>query len=165
MKNNKLKLYHCDTSYASHKVRYFCKAHEALHDPHIRTLSYVKRWQIGLLADGKKEELLQLAEQHPNKARGLFLKRIAQEEITQQELDDAEQAIQSALQQMEGLLTDSQSDFLFGQQYTMADAVAVAGLYRIATLDMQDMIEQLPRVAEYYEAMQHRKSYQLANLC
>nr|MBP9742001.1 glutathione S-transferase [Burkholderiales bacterium] len=111
-------------------VHRFCKNDELLHDPHIRILSYYNLWMAGIRSDEENEHLLLLAAKHPNKARGEFLAKAVNVQITSEEIKFANAAIINTLSDMEEKLSNSQSGFIFGKEYTMADTICTVRLFR-----------------------------------
>ncbi len=144
----------------------FCRYLEGLHDPHLRTLSYCYLFiPKGSIEPEKKERLMSLAKQHPNKARGEFILKIANGDFSDEELSVAEQAIFLALAKLQSILEQSQAEFLFANKYTMADAGATAALFRIEKLDLLTEIEKHHLLSDYYGAMKRRDSFEVADMC
>ncbi len=79
----------------------FCKRDEELHDPHLRTLSYYYLWMANEPTEEEKSRVLALAAIHPDPARGIFLARAIQRQITEKELESAKEAIMGALEDLE----------------------------------------------------------------
>jgi glutathione S-transferase len=143
----------------------FCFAHEALHDPHMRTLSYCLIFMANKKYSAETERLLEVADNHPNKERGEFLKAAIRGELTSQNIKIAEHQIKQALQEMDTLLSGNpDSGFMFGNKYSMADAVATAGLFRVEKLQMQDEIKDNKLLAIYYERMRQLPSFNAAGM-
>lgn len=130
----------------------------------IRTLSYYKIFMDKPKSEEKIDEIVGLAQCHPDKARGAFLIRAAKQQLTQQELADAKQAVEKSLQAMEQLLKQSKSGFLFGDHYTMADAVGAARLHRFQQLGLDNITHCYPLTQQYYQRMQQRPSFATATL-
>ncbi len=147
------------------RIHAFCFSQEGLHDPHLRTLSYVK---LFLAPEAKAnldlEKLQQTAKNHPNKKRGEFLQRAATGKITQQEIDTANQAIADYLLTLDSLLQQQESSYLFDNKLTMADAAAIAALFRIKKLAMGELIAQHERIEDYYQRMQRCDFFESAKL-
>lgn len=141
----------------------FSKRDEDLHDPHIRTLSYHYLWMANNRSAEEINRVLELAKRHPDKARGDFLARAVQKQITEKEILIAKQEIIAALDEMEGLLKTSQSDFLYGNEYTIADAVGTAKLCRLQLLGFSSAISRCQLVSIYYERMLQRPSFTTFN--
>lgn len=139
----------------------FCKNDELLHDPHIRTLSYANLWMAGVRNEEENNQLLLLAAKHPDKARGEFLAKAVQGKITAEEIGLANIAVKNALADMERKLARSQSDFIFGDEYTMADAVCTVRLFRFGRLNLKIELlkDQYPDTADFYERMKQRDSF------
>ena len=136
----------------------FCKADEGLHDPHMRNLSYQLLWMAQTKSPEETARIVQLAEQHPNKARGEFLKRAVQKELSTQESEQAKLAIEKAIKEMECLLENT-ADFIFGKSYSMADAVATARIYRLLRLGLNDLLDRAPNCLHYYQKMKSKPSF------
>lgn len=143
----------------------FCYAHEALHDPHLRLLSYVN---VFMNSEKQKtmdvERVLSLAESHPWKRRGDFLKRVIKNEVKSNEIEVAKAAVKGALDEMDALLKCSPSGFLFSDAYSAADAVGTASLFRIKKVGLESSIAEAPRLVAYYDAMRQRPSFSAANM-
>ena len=135
-----------------------CKADEDLHDPHMRTLSYQLLWMTKTKSPEETARIIQLAEQHPNKARGEFLKRAVRKKLSTQESEQAKVAIAQAIEEMEHLLSNN-SDFIFGKSYSMADAVATARIYRLLRLGLNDLLDCAPNCLRYYQKMKSKPSF------
>lgn len=142
-------------------IHHFCKEDEQLHDPHIRTLSYYNLWMASLKSNEENDRLLALAAKHPNKIRGEFLAKAVQGKITSEELASAHAAISNALADMEEKLADSQSNFIFGKEYTMADSIGTVRLFRFGRLNIKTELlkDQYPYTAAFYEKMKQRHSF------
>ena len=125
------------------RITDFCSKDERLHDPHIRTLSYHYLWMNKQFSAAETNRVLALVKKHPDQARGEFLVRAVQRQITKEELDSARQAIIITLKKMEDLLQISQTDFIFGNEYTMADSVGTGMLVRLQRLNFSSTIEGL----------------------
>lgn len=143
----------------------FCYRHEALHDPSLRLLSYVN---VFMNEEKRKkmnvQRVLNFAEQHPWKQRGEFLKRVLNGEVQEAEITAAKTEINKALLNLQELLSESSGPFLFGKNYSIADAVATASLFRIKAVGLSNALEQLGEVEIYYQQMQQRKSFKEAKL-
>jgi glutathione S-transferase len=153
----------CDIELAQ-QLYDFCKQDEGLHDPHIRVLSYHYLWMDSEKSPDEINRILILAQQHPDKARGAFLSRAVQRQITAEEISHAKQAVITALDDMEQRLRCTPSGFLFGDAYTMADSVATARLFRLHRLNFAELIQQYPLTSSYYEAMKKRDSFLAAKI-
>lgn len=142
-------------------IHEFCKNDELLHDPHIRTLSYFHLWMSTERSSEEKSQLLALAAKHPDKARGKFLAKAIQGKITLEEINQANQAIISALHDMESKFADSQSDFIFGKEYSMADAVCTVRLFRFGRVNIKIELlkEQYPLTEAFYTRIKQRHSF------
>jgi glutathione S-transferase len=142
-------------------VHDFCKEDELLHDPHIRILSYYNLWMAGVRSDEENNRLLALAAKHPDKARGEFLAKAVRGKITPEEIKLANTALTNALSDMEKKLADSQTDFIFGKEYTMADTVCTVRLFRFERLNIKIELlkDQYPHTASFYERAQQRNSF------
>lgn len=142
-------------------IHEFCKNDELLHDPHIRTLSYFYLWMSTDRNSEENNHLLALAAKHPDKTRGEFLAKAVQGKITQEEINRANQAIIRALQDMEIKLVDSRSDFIFGNDYSMADAVCTVRLFRFCRLNViiELLKDQYPHTVDFYERVKQRNSF------
>ncbi len=142
-------------------VHNFCKQDELLHDPHIRTLSYHNLWMAGIRSDEENNRLLELAAKHPDKIRGVFLAKAVRGQITPEEVKLAHAAIINALADMEKKLGESQSDFIFGKEYTMADSVCTVRLFRFGRLNVKIELlrDQYPHTAAFYERAKQRHSF------
>ena len=70
-------------------------------------------------------------------------------------------AITHALSDMEKKLADSQSDFIFGKEYTMADTVCTVRLFRFGRLNVkiESLKDQYPHTAAFYERAKQRNSF------
>src|SRR3990167_9835483 len=66
----------------SRQIYEFGKKDEDLHDPHIRTLSYHYLWMNREASPEEVDRVLTLAKKHPDRARGEFLARAIQRQIT-----------------------------------------------------------------------------------
>jgi len=145
----------------SKTVHDFCKADELLHDPHIRILSYSNLWMAEKKTDEERNRLLALALKHPDKSRGEFLEKAVMRKFTPEEIALANAAVTNALSDMEKKLASSQSEFIFGQEYTMADAVCTVRLFRFGRLNIKIELlkDQYPRTADFYERVKQRPSF------
>jgi len=134
-------------------VHNFCKQDELLHDPHIRTLSYYNLWMASVRSEEENNRLLALAARHPDKVRGGFLAKAVKGNISPEEIKLANTAIINALSDMEKKLLDSQSDFIFGKEYTMADTICTVRLFRLERLNIKiELLKALyPHTADFYE--------------
>jgi len=138
-----------------------CKEHEALHDPHLRMLSYY----VVFMNPSKQvdtQRIIKMAHSHPSPERGKFLERAAKQDFSAEEITNAKQAVIKALQHLEKLLQQSNSSFLVGATYSYADAVCTASLFRITEVGMQEEIEKLPALKQWWQAMQARPSFKTA---
>ncbi|PHQ80532.1 MAG: hypothetical protein COB66_04560 [Coxiella sp. (in: Bacteria)] len=141
-------------------IHQICAAHELLHDPSIRTLSYHKLFMNAQKRQGIDiERVIALARQHPNRARGKFLERAITGKLTPTEIAQSQQAILDALTQMEHYLTSSDERVIVGSHYSIADCVCTASAYRIEKLGMLADIIALPRVNRWYMDMKRRDSF------
>lgn len=142
------------------KIHELCKAHEALHDPYIRTLSYANIFMSGNKRDTLDEKrIIELAHHHPNKKRGEFLERAIQGKLTNEEINSAKQAVRDGLDHMESLLSQYHSGFMIGDAYSIADCVCTATAYRICAIGMEADLNNYPQAAKWYQAMQQRPSF------
>lgn len=139
----------------------FCKQDELLHDPHIRILSYYNLWMAKVRSDEENNRLLELATKHPNRVRGEFLAKAVLNNITSEEIKEANLAITNALSDMENKLAASNSGFIFGKKYTMADAVCTVRLFRFGRLDVKIELlkDRYPRTAAFYEQVKQLDSF------
>ncbi len=139
----------------------FCKKDELLHDPHLRILSYSKLWFAKEKSTEEINRLLAMAAKHPNKVRGAFLARAAQGNFTLEEIQLANTAIINAMLDMEKKLSISQSNFIFGTKYTMADTVCTVRLFRFGQLSIkiEALQDECPHTDAFYQRMKERKSY------
>lgn len=139
----------------------FCKKDELLHDPHIRVLSYSKLWLTQAKSAEETERLLAIATKHPNKIRGEFLARAAQGKFTPKEIHMANATVIDALLDIEKKLSASQSDFIFGTKYTMADTVCSVRLFRFGRLNIKIEVlqDQYPYTAAFYQRIKQRSSF------
>ena len=110
------------------------------------------------------EHILQLAENHPWPKRGEFLKRVLNNEISDQEIADAKAQINTALAHMQDLLQNSDGNFLLDNKYSIADSVATASLFRFEKIGMQDAIQAESLVVKYYNTMRERGGFVSANM-
>lgn len=137
------------------------RSHDALHDPHIRTLSYA---QLFMNPEKRKqqdmEELLKLAKNHPNPTRGDFLRRAALGQLTEEEVGVARKAIEVALAHLEELLCRHEGPFLFGTECTMGDTVALSTWLRAEELGFE--IKSYPTLIKWVKVMKERPSFQMA---
>lgn len=65
---------------------------------------------------------------------------------------------------MEQRLQFSRSGFLFGHEYTIADAVGTVRLFRLELLNFSDLIKQCSLTSKYYATMIQRSSFVKANM-
>jgi glutathione S-transferase len=105
------------------------------------------------------KRVLDIARKHPNKARGAFLAKAVQGQFTEVEIDAAKSKVVERLNKVEKLLADSQSGFIFGNRYSMADSVVTALLCRLQRLSFFEIINQYKLVSSYYERMKKRPSF------
>ena len=142
-------------------IHNFCKQDELLHDPHIRIMSYYNLWMADARSDEENNRLLALAAKHPDKARGEFLAKAVKGKITSEEIKLANTAVTNALSDMEKKLADSQSDFIFGNKYTMADTICTVRLFRFGRLNVkiESLKDQYPHTADFYERVKQRNSF------
>jgi len=145
-------------------IHQLCKEHELLHDPHIRTMSYYKifmspekRSQIDIM------RVLELAKHHPNAKRGSFLAKAVQGKFTKAEIASAQKAIIEALDLLEKHLK-SNGKYVIGTQYSIADAVCTATIFRIKKIGLDEEINNYPHILSWYKIMRQRKSFDLAKL-
>lgn len=144
----------------------FCRSHEGLHDPSLRTLSYFYNFmRAENVSNIERARILELADRHPNKERGDFLRRVVTHSIKEEEIKGYKLTVIDCLEEMENLLSYNQSSFLFSSQYTFADSVATASLFRIDNVGMGKNIKAFDAVTNYYQAMQQRASFTKANMC
>ncbi len=142
----------------------FCKRDEGLHDPHIRTLSYHYLWMNQNKTPEEISRILELAKKHPDNARGAFLARAIQRQLTAAEIALAKTEVVVAIKEMEERLQNSKSGFLFADQYTMADAAGTARLFRLQLLGFEKTMSQYPLICAYYDKMQQRPSFVTADM-
>lgn len=146
-------------------IHTICKEHEALHDPHLRTLSY---YVVFMSPEKRKtldvDRIVALAKNHPSPERGAFLARVVQGNFTDQEIKLAKQAVIDALDKMNILLMESQSGFLVEENYSFADAVCTASVFRIKEVGMENKINKHKLLAQWWQAMQVRPSFKTAIL-
>ena len=142
-------------------IHEFCKNDELLHDPHIRILSYSNLWMASSRSDQENNRLLKLAINHPDKDRGKFLEKAVLNKITPEEIELAYIKVYNSLKDMEQKLSISNSDFIFGTEYTMADAVCTVRLFRFGRLDIKiELLEDIyPYTAAFYERVKQRSSF------
>lgn len=145
----------------------FCRADEKIHDPHIRLLSYTKRFaNPNTISAEQKAALLNLADHHPISARGQFLRTVVQGEVASTNINAAHAAILARLQYIEQQL--QQYPFVFGNNYTMADSAATAFLYRLEKLGLlNENLEKLNKpqvIQDYYQRMKADKHFRLADM-
>jgi glutathione S-transferase len=142
-------------------VHDFCKKDELLHDPHIRILSYYNLWMASARSDEENNRLLVLAAKHPDRARGEFLAKAVCGKITPEEIKLANMAVTNALCNMEKKFAESQSDFIFGNEYTMADTVCTVRLFRFGRLNVkiESLKDKYPHTAAFYERVKQRNSF------
>ncbi len=142
-------------------VHNFCKEDESLHDPHIRTLSYYNLWMHSAKSTEEKTRILNIAAKHPNTSRGAFLAKAVKNQFTTEEIALANTAINKALADVEQQLADNKADFLFGKEYTMADAVCTVRLFRFRRLGVKIELlkDKYPFTAAYYEEMKQRNNF------
>ena len=142
-------------------IHNFCKQDESLHDPHIRILSYYNLWMASARSDEDNNRLLDIAAKHPDRTRGEFLAKAVMGKITPEEIQLANAAVTNALSDMERKLADSPSEFIFGSEYTMADAVCTVRLFRFGRLNVKIELlkDQYPHTADFYERVKQRNSF------
>lgn len=150
-----------DSLSLSAAIHEFCKQDELLHDPHIRILSYYHLWMANVRSKEENNRLLDLAAKHPDRARGEFLARAVLGKFTPEEIQLANTAIINALSDMEKKLANSHSGFIFGKEYTMADAVCTVRLFRFGRLNVKIELlkDQYPHTADFYERAKQRNSF------
>ena len=150
----------------SDEIIAFCRRHEALHDPYLRTLSY---HHLFCSADEKQDKdidkIIAIASQHPNKARGEFLIRAARGKFTEMELSLAKKMLLAELDTMEILLKTNKQGFMFGDSYSMADANATAVLFRMEKIGLLNEISETTMLIDYYQNMKSRPSFKKAHMC
>ena len=146
----------------SDAIHQFCKDDELLHDPHIRTLSYSKLWMANARSEEENNCLLELASKHPDKTRGQFLTKAVLGKFKPEEIKLAQDAIFNALADMEKKFSESPSNFIFGNKYSMADAICTARLFRFGRLNIKIELlkDRYPRTAAFYEMAKQRPSFQ-----
>jgi len=142
-------------------VHDFCNNDELLHDPHLRTLSYYYLWMKKEASDEEKNRIVTLAKSHPDKARGEFLAKAIQRNFSLEDVEQSKIAIEISLKNLEKLLSNFKSEFLFGDEYTMADSAATVRLYRINSFEknVDFQVNQYPLTTAYYEKMKQRQSF------
>tara|TARA_R110000868_G_scaffold410505_4_gene698898 strand:- start:147951 stop:148637 length:687 start_codon:yes stop_codon:yes gene_type:complete len=152
--------------YQRDEIIAFCRRHEALHDPYLRTLSY---HHLFCSADERQnkdiDNIIAIASQHPNKARGEFLIRAARGEFTEMELSLAKQILLAELDTMEALLKTNKHGLMFGNSYSMADANATAVLFRMEKIGLLNEISETTMLIDYYQNMKSRPSFKKAHMC
>ncbi len=109
----------------------------------------------------EQDRIVALAGKHPDKARGEFLARAIQRNITQEEMELARNSINASLEELENLLILSGSNYIYDNEYTMADAAATVRLFRLGQLNIniEALSNQYPLTAAYYAKMKQRKSF------
>jgi glutathione S-transferase len=144
------------------QIHDLCIAHEKLHDPYIRTLSYAN---IFMSEENRGsldvEYIAHLAQNHPNPERGKFLKRAIQGKLTSEEIASSKQEVITALQNINTLLEVSRSGFVIGNSYSIADCVCTATIFRIAAINMQHDIDAFPAISNWYQQMSQRTSFKI----
>lgn len=139
----------------------FCYQLEKLHDPYLRTLSYHLLFMNRDLSAEKKQALLDLAANHPNQARGEFLKDAVLQQLDADLIKQSYAAIDAFVMDLEVLLKHGKGEYLFADKYTMADAAALATLFRIKKLKLPI---QSNLVEQYYLQNQQKESFKLAGM-
>lgn len=144
------------------KIHALCRAHEALHDPHIRTLSYANLFMAGDKRDQLDVEgITALAKKHPNPERGEFLSRAIQGKLTEEEISLAKAAVITALEETNNSLLEYASGFVIGETYSMADCVCTASIFRVSLIGMADDIAAFPALVDWYAGMKLRESFEV----
>ena len=80
-------------------------------------------------------------------------------QLTEKEIVLAKTEIIGALKEMEQRLQNPKSEFLFADQYTMADSVGATRLFRLQLLGFEKEMRQYPLTFAYYGRMQQRPSF------
>ncbi|MBP9743599.1 MAG: glutathione S-transferase family protein, partial [Burkholderiales bacterium] len=90
-----------------------------------------------------------------------FLAKAVNGQITSEEIKLANAAIINTLSDMEEKLSNSQSGFIFGKEYTMADTICTVRLFRFGRLNIKIELlgDQYPYTAAFYERVKQRKSF------
>ncbi len=122
----------------------FAYSHERLHDPSLRLLSYI---YIFMDKDKQKdmdvEKIITLSEQHPWRDRGDFLRKVLSNKVDKTEVKEARKQVFTALEHMEELLANMLGEYLIGRNYSIADSVATATLFRVEKLGFIQSIQSL----------------------
>jgi glutathione S-transferase len=139
----------------------FCYQLEKLHDPYLRTLSYHLLFISRDISAEKKQVLLKLAADHPNQARGEFLKDAVLQQFDAHLIKQSYAAIDAFVMDLDILLKHGKGEYLFADKYTMADAASLATLFRLKKLNLPI---QSNRVEQYYLQNQQRDSFKLAGI-
>lgn len=151
---------------SSTEIVQYCRDLEALHDPYLRTLSYHLLFMYKTISTEKKNQLLHLAKTHPFKERGEFLEKAILKQLDPKLIDKSYERIEESMRHMENMLKHNNFNskdaiFIFGKHYTMADAAALATLYRIKKLNIPIKSDL---VTEYYLLHTERESFNIAQI-
>ena len=105
------------------------------------------------------EQLQNWSKKHPDQTRAQdYLKRVASP-IDQNALDNAVAKFRWHMERMEKQIIMSGGPWICGKDYSLADISIAPLLDRIEYLDLLSVLEQCPRVNEWFERVKAKKSF------
>jgi glutathione S-transferase len=149
--------------YLRARMRVWVFNSEDIAHENVNTCSYNPRHAARHKAKGhSREELQQMAARCPNPIIRNRLIHRSEHGVSEQEEDQAYQALDFLLDQMEQAL--ARGPWLTGESYTLADIAMVPFINRIEVLKRPEMVRagRRPRLAQWYARMQQRPAYQQA---
>jgi glutathione S-transferase len=111
----------------------------------------------GKCADGEIEAI---AARMPNRETAARWVKAVREGFNEAEIGASMARLAGTLDRMQQALSDA--SWLAGESYSLADVDMVPFVHRIAALGAQAMIEERPRVADWYHRMQARPAFREA---
>ena len=126
--------------------------------PLIVTMSFNLMMTLRKKAYGM-EQLQNWSKKHPDQTRAQdYLKRVASP-IDQNALDNAVAKFRWHMERMEKQIIMSGGPWICGKDYSLADISIAPLLDRIEYLDLLSVLEQCPRVNEWFERVKAKKSF------
>ena len=126
--------------------------------PLIVTMSFNLMMKLREKAYGM-EQLQNWSKKHPDQTRAQdYLKRVASP-IDQNALDNAVAKFRWHMERMEKQIIMSGGPWICGKDYSLADISIAPLLDRIEYLDLLSVLEQCPRVNEWFERVKAKKSF------
>ena len=135
-----------------------CYQHEVLQDPYLKILSF----HYLFMPKGKQTQkeitrLLRLAKSCPDPAQRIFMKKAIQGEFSEAEIRQSEAQYLNCISAYEQPLKTH--DFICGAEYTLADIVVTATVYRLMQMGYHHWFSSLPNLLSWYQTIQKRPSF------